>query len=74
MNLDEDALKHARFVEALCAYEFSISIHSAVAILSDKLRSLKKLTKRMKSERTAMIEYLDRISNNLEEKDLRVLL
>ncbi|WAB98061.1 TniQ family protein [Pseudomonas putida] len=68
MNLDEDALKHARFVEALCAYEFSISIHSAVAILSDKLRSLKKLTKRMKSERKAMIDFLDRISINLEEK------
>ncbi|KIC80926.1 hypothetical protein RR51_18435 [Pseudomonas sp. C5pp] len=68
MNLDEDALKHARFVEALCAYEFSISIHSAVAILSDKLCSLKKLTKRMKSERKAMIDFLDRISINLEEK------
>lgn len=68
INLDEDALKRARFVEALCAFEFSISIHSAVAILSDNLRGLKKPARRMQSEQTSMIELLDRISRNFEIK------
>lgn len=72
--MDEDALKRARFVEALCDFEFSISIHSAAAILTDKLRSLKKPAKRMKSEQASMIEFLDRISRNFEVKSFETFL